>query len=427
MDRLHRDARNVSRSSRRTSTTTRRSSAPTCVERIRGAGGAAPWVPRPAHQRDRLRRWRGRAPRHARPAAAQRRHRRRLAGDPGQRRVLRHHEGGPQRAAGRRRRLVEPQCSASTSSRCSTTLSASKASGTSSWSHDPQPAAFRSFLRDSELGSARDEVDLALPHRPHRRRTRRCGSSSGRTSSMHDASVWTMQEFVPDSLSMDRVVEAPPCIDPLSVKNLELPHPVRRGAVPPIRARRASPDRLPGEPVRPVEGPRRRHRGVSHRAREGHRRAAAARRLDGHRRPRGLPASGRRYRRRGPAIPTSTCSRTSIRSATCRSTRSSASPTSSSRSRCGRASGSPSARRSGRADPSSAGAPAASCSRSATASTATSSTRSTTCAARTIDLLADPVGADAMGTQGKEHVRGELPRDPRARGLAPAARRNSAT
>jgi trehalose synthase len=27
------------------------------------------------------------------------------------------------------------------------------------------------------------------------------------------------------------------------------------------------------------------------------------------------------------------------------------------------------------------------------------------CAARTIDLLADPVGADAMGSQGKEHVR----------------------
>jgi trehalose synthase len=27
------------------------------------------------------------------------------------------------------------------------------------------------------------------------------------------------------------------------------------------------------------------------------------------------------------------------------------------------------------------------------------------CAARTVDLLADPVGADAMGSQGKEHVR----------------------
>jgi trehalose synthase len=27
------------------------------------------------------------------------------------------------------------------------------------------------------------------------------------------------------------------------------------------------------------------------------------------------------------------------------------------------------------------------------------------CAARIIDLLADPVGADAMGAQGREHVR----------------------
>jgi trehalose synthase len=34
--------------------------------------------------------------------------------------------------------------------------------------------------------------------------------------------VWTMPEFVPDSLNMARVVHAPPCIDPLSVKNLEL-------------------------------------------------------------------------------------------------------------------------------------------------------------------------------------------------------------
>jgi len=30
------------------------------------------------------------------------------------------------------------------------------------------------------------------------------------------------------------------------------------------------------------------------------------------------------------------------------------------------------------------------------------------CAQRTIDLLADPVGADAMGSQGREHVRGNF-------------------
>jgi trehalose synthase len=34
-----------------------------------------------------------------------------------------------------------------------------------------------------------------------------------------------MPQFVPSSLSMERVVFAPPCIDPLSVKNLDLPLP----------------------------------------------------------------------------------------------------------------------------------------------------------------------------------------------------------
>ena len=45
------------------------------------------------------------------------------------------------------------------------------------------------------------------------------------------------------------------------------------------------------------------------------------------------------------------------------------------------------------------------------------------CAQRIIDLLADPDGADAMGASGQEHVRAELPVDPRARGLAHALRR----
>jgi len=34
-----------------------------------------------------------------------------------------------------------------------------------------------------------------------------------------------MPEFVPASLTMDRIVQAPPCIDPLSVKNLDLAMP----------------------------------------------------------------------------------------------------------------------------------------------------------------------------------------------------------
>jgi trehalose synthase len=90
--------------------------------------------------------------------------------------------------------------------------------------HDPQPLALRSFLRESPLGSSeakwiwRCHIDLTDANRgvweffrPY--------------VEMHDASIWTLKEFAPDSLSMDRVVEAWPSIDPLSVKNLDLPLP----------------------------------------------------------------------------------------------------------------------------------------------------------------------------------------------------------
>ncbi len=90
--------------------------------------------------------------------------------------------------------------------------------------HDPQPAAIMSFLRDSVLTREptrwiwRCHIDLTAANpevweffRPF--------------VEQHDASVWTMPEFVPLSLKMERVVHAPPCIDPLSVKNLYLPSP----------------------------------------------------------------------------------------------------------------------------------------------------------------------------------------------------------
>ena len=90
--------------------------------------------------------------------------------------------------------------------------------------HDPQPAALLSFLRDSTFADSnthwiwRCHIDLTAANpkvweffRPF--------------VEQHDASVWTMAQFVPDSLQMDRIVHAPPCIDPLSVKNLELPTP----------------------------------------------------------------------------------------------------------------------------------------------------------------------------------------------------------
>jgi trehalose synthase len=90
--------------------------------------------------------------------------------------------------------------------------------------HDPQPAAILEYVSSSrtEFQNAkwiwRCHIDLtdANPEvweffRPYVER--------------YDASVWTMEEFVPASLEMDRIVHAPPCIDPLSVKNLDLAAP----------------------------------------------------------------------------------------------------------------------------------------------------------------------------------------------------------
>ena len=90
--------------------------------------------------------------------------------------------------------------------------------------HDPQPLALRSFRRETPLGLSgakwiwRCHIDLTAANsdvweffRPY--------------VETHDASIWTLKEFAPDSLSMDRIVEAWPSIDPLSVKNLDLPMP----------------------------------------------------------------------------------------------------------------------------------------------------------------------------------------------------------
>jgi trehalose synthase len=90
--------------------------------------------------------------------------------------------------------------------------------------HDPQPAAMHEYARaegvaaDSTKWIWRCHIDLTDAnekvfefYRPF--------------IEGYDASVWTMPQFVPNSLKMDRVVFAPPCIDPLSVKNLALPDP----------------------------------------------------------------------------------------------------------------------------------------------------------------------------------------------------------
>ncbi|MFM7061363.1 MAG: glycosyltransferase [Actinomycetes bacterium] len=90
--------------------------------------------------------------------------------------------------------------------------------------HDPQPAAMRTFRDQApspntaakwiwrchiDLTDARPDVwDFFLPH-----------------VALYDASVWTMPGFVPASMPAAGVHIAPPCIDPLSVKNLDLPDP----------------------------------------------------------------------------------------------------------------------------------------------------------------------------------------------------------
>ena len=92
--------------------------------------------------------------------------------------------------------------------------------------HDPQPAALLHFLRDHPSFGAGDRtrwvwrchIDLTDANptvweffRPF--------------VELHDASVWTLESFVPASLKMDRVEVLPPSIDPLSVKNLDLARP----------------------------------------------------------------------------------------------------------------------------------------------------------------------------------------------------------
>lgn len=88
--------------------------------------------------------------------------------------------------------------------------------------HDPQPAALLHFLRDHPTLAGdstrwiwRCHIDLTVANptvweffRPF--------------VELHDVSVWTMPEFVPASLKMERVEHLAPCIDPLSVKNLDL-------------------------------------------------------------------------------------------------------------------------------------------------------------------------------------------------------------
>ena len=271
--------------------------------------------------------------------------------------------------------------------------------------HDPQPAALLSFLRERLGGLMPDTKWIWRCHIDLTAANPKVWEFFRPFVELHDASVWTMPEFVPASLDMANVVHAPPCIDPLSVKNLELAMPfcqeltkqygidVHRpivcqvsrfdpwkDPVGVIEAFRIVREQVPDAQLvlagsmatddpegfqvwEEIEAARGGDRDIYllsnlHQVGIGADQRVPARRQ---RRvaevaPRGLRAHGERGALEGPAGD----------------------------------------RRPRRA--------ASSC-RSATASTATSSTRSTSAPQRTIDLLADPVGADAMGAQGQEHVR----------------------
>ncbi|MDZ4828431.1 MAG: glycosyltransferase [Actinomycetota bacterium] len=90
--------------------------------------------------------------------------------------------------------------------------------------HDPQPAAIREFIR----GHAQDRENTKWVWRCHIDLTDANASVwefFRPYVQQYDAAVFTMPEFVPSTLELDRVLKMPPCIDPLSVKNLDLATP----------------------------------------------------------------------------------------------------------------------------------------------------------------------------------------------------------
>jgi trehalose synthase len=90
--------------------------------------------------------------------------------------------------------------------------------------HDPQPVALREYVRASGL-SPEDTKWIWRAHIDLTDANARVFEFFRPFIEQYDASVWTMPQFVPSTLAMEHVVFAPPCIDPLSVKNLDLPSP----------------------------------------------------------------------------------------------------------------------------------------------------------------------------------------------------------
>jgi trehalose synthase len=90
--------------------------------------------------------------------------------------------------------------------------------------HDPQPAAMRDYVRARGL-SPEDTKWIWRCHIDLTDANQRVFEFFRPFIEQYDAAVFTMPQFVPQSLHMDHIVFAPPCIDPLSVKNLDLPKP----------------------------------------------------------------------------------------------------------------------------------------------------------------------------------------------------------
>ena len=83
--------------------------------------------------------------------------------------------------------------------------------------HDPQPAALRHFTRRSKARWIwRCHIDSSEPN-PE------VWSFLKPYIEEYDATVFTMKEFCPPDLKVDRTLFIPPAIDPLSTKNMELP------------------------------------------------------------------------------------------------------------------------------------------------------------------------------------------------------------
>jgi trehalose synthase len=84
--------------------------------------------------------------------------------------------------------------------------------------HDPQAVALRHFAADPTRAGWvwRCHIDLTTAHQP-------VWSFLRPFVKEHDASIWTMPQFVRPDLEMQRVLIQAPTIDPLSQKNREIP------------------------------------------------------------------------------------------------------------------------------------------------------------------------------------------------------------